>query len=88
MNCTMTKPIEVSLKNWAKLEKKLRDDYPLSVSLIRDKMKKVLGFTSREYIGLSTATYPFTQKCIMLDFFSEKKRTFFIMKYGEYLNDR
>jgi hypothetical protein len=84
----MTQPIEVSRANWTKLEKKLRDDYPLSVSLIRGKMKKVLGFTPREYILYSTDARRYTKNCIMLDFFSEKKRTFFIMKYGDYLNER
>ena len=83
----MTQPIEVSQVNWTKLEEKLRDDYPRSVSLIRGKMKKVLGFTPREYKSYSPDT-GYYRTCVMLDFFSEKKRTFFIMKYGDYLNER
>jgi hypothetical protein len=81
----MTQPIELSQKNWLRLQEQIRDDYPLSVSLIRSKMKKVLGFTPREYNGYSPDN-SYYRTCVMLDFYSEKKRTFFIMKYGEYLN--
>jgi hypothetical protein len=84
----MTQPIEISRKNWLRLQEQIRDDYPISVSLIRGKMKKVLGFTTREYTDYSLDNSHYIKNCIMLDFFSEKKRTFFIMKYGDYLNER
>jgi hypothetical protein len=84
MNVKMTKPIEVSFESWEKLRAKIYSDYPPSVSLIRDKMKKVLGFTTREHYDFGSGNV----SCVMLDFFNEKKRTFFIMKYGDYLNDR
>jgi hypothetical protein len=84
----MSKPIEVSEKNWIRLQEKFREDYPLSVSLIRSKMQKVLGFMPRDYKDYSYDAQRYMKNCMMLDFYCEKKRTFFIMKYGEYLNDQ
>jgi len=83
----MTKPIEISQRNWLRLQEQIRDDYPLGVSLIKGRMKKVLGFTPRDYKDYDKSTNRYIKNCMMLDFYSEKKRTFFIMKYGEFLND-
>lgn len=84
----MTLPIEISYAQWIKLSKQLHEDYPLSVMLIRERMKKVLGFTPREYKDWdhSMGKYGGWRKnCVILDFYSEKKRTFFIMKYSDYI---
>lgn len=84
----MTKPIEISAKNYQRLLEQLKKDYPPSVTLIRGKMKDKLGFVPREYkdwgdeIGKRGG---WRKNCIMLDFYSEKKRTWFIMKYSEFL---
>jgi hypothetical protein len=84
----MTKPIEISSKNYQRLLEQLKKDYPPSVILIRNKMKDKLGFVPREYkdwgdeIGRHGG---WRKNCIMLDFYSEKKRTWFIMKYSEFL---
>jgi hypothetical protein len=84
----MTKPIEISSRQWNKLLLQLQKDYKPSTVLIRERMKTVLGFTPREYkdwgdeIGHRGG---WRKNCIMLDFYSEKKRTFFIMKYSEYI---
>ena len=86
----MTKPIEISHRQWQKFLEKLREDYPPSVTLLRDKMQSKLGFTPREYkhwddnIGKYGG---YRKNCVMLDFYSEKKRTFLIMKYSEYLQE-
>ena len=85
----MTKPIELSGSQWAKLYAQLKKDYPPSVMLIRDKMRLKLGFVDREYKDWddSMGKYGgYRKNCVMLDFYSEKKRTFFIMKYSEYIN--
>ena len=85
----MTAPIELSGSQWNKLLTRLREDYPPSVILIREKMRSKLGFTNREYKDWddSIGKYGgYRKNCIMLDFYSEKKRTFFIMKYSEYIN--
>jgi len=83
----MTKPIEVSHKNYEKLWDKLKEDYPPSVILIKRKRIEKLGFTPRDYREYDKANGLYKTSCMMLDFYSEKKRTFFIMKYGEFLND-
>lgn len=75
----MTKPIQLTNKNWEKLREKLKEDYPLSTVIIRSKMKSKLGFTVREH-----RTNLFSNS-IMLDFYCEKKRTLFIIKYSEYI---
>jgi hypothetical protein len=87
----MGKPIELTHKQWNKLLTQLREDYPPSVTLVRSKMQSKLGFTPREYrdwndnMGKQGGR---RKNCIMLDFYSESKRTFFIMKYSEYLNEQ
>lgn len=88
----MTKPIEISPKQWANLREQLKKDYPLSVVAIRSKTKRVLGFTDREYkdwddFGGKNRTGGWRKNCIMLDFYEEKKRTFFILKYGNFLSE-
>ena len=84
----MTKPIELTHKQWNTLSEQLHKDYPRSVMLIRSRMQAKLGFVTREYkdwddsIGRNGS---WRKNCIMLDFYSEKKRTFFIMKYSNFV---
>ena len=84
----MTKPIELSHSQWKRLREQLHKDYPRSVMLIRSRMQEKLGFVDREYkhwddnIGKYGG---YRKNCVMLDFYSEKKRTFFIMKYSDYI---
>ncbi len=85
----MPKPVEISHSQWSKLLTRLREDYPPSVILIREKMRSKLGFTNREYKDWDKDMGKwggYRKNCVMLDFYSEKKRTFFIMKYSEYIN--
>lgn len=84
----MTKPIEISHSQWQKLYKQLRKDYPPSVMLIRDKMRLKLGFVDREYKDWDNSIGKYggwRKNCVMLDFYSEKKRSFFILKYADYI---
>ena len=84
----MTKPIEISHNQWKKLSDQLRKDYPPSVLYIREKGKTKLGFVTREHKDWDPDMGKYggwRKNCIMLDFYSEKKRTFFIMKYSEYI---
>lgn len=91
----MTKPIELSHHQWHILREQLKKDYTPSVLYMRIKGKTKLGFTVRNHkdwdkdIGKHGG---WRKNCVMLDFYSEKKRTFFIMKYSgyiskEYVND-
>lgn len=85
---TVTKPIEISHSQWSKLVNQLSQDYPRSTVLLRNKMKQKLGFTPREYKDYDNNIGKYggyRKNCVMLDFYSEKKRTFFIMKYSDYI---
>jgi hypothetical protein len=104
--------IELSPKNWAILSKKLQDDYPKSVVAIKEKCKRTLGFTRREYLKrfdnkhyalemeeinaiiekdpnywyAPPSKYDY-EKVICLDFYDDVKKTFFLLKYSEFLCD-
>ena len=84
----MSKPVELSHSQWTKLRNQLQKDYPRSVMLIRSRMQAKLGFVDREYKDWDKDMGKYggwRKNCIMLDFYSEKKRTFFLMKYSEYI---
>jgi hypothetical protein len=82
----MSKPIVISTSQWHKLEHRLRTDYSPSVTMIRTKMRDVLGFVPREYAEWNTEERgePWSSD-IRLDFYDERKRTMFMLKYSEYL---
>jgi len=85
----MSKPIEISHSQWRKLKERLKQDYPPSVLYIREKGKTKLGFVTREHKDWDPDMGKYggwRKNCIMLDFYSEKKRTFFILKYSDYLD--
>jgi len=78
----MNKDLWLTPATWKKLKEKLKEDYPPSVMLIRSKMRSKLGFTDRRHTHWSNDN---PRVHVILDFYSEKKRTFFIMKYSEFL---
>ena len=83
------KPLILSEQNWDKLRYHLFQTQPKSVMLTRWKMKEVLGFTDRlhtEWIedGDIGSGY---KKSVHLDFFDESKRTFFLLKYSEWIKE-
>jgi len=84
----MSKPIQVSRGQWDRLREQLKQDYPRSVMMLRSRMQAKLGFTPREYRDWddNLGTHGgYRKNCIMLDFYSEKKRTFFLMKYSDFI---
>jgi hypothetical protein len=82
------KPFEISEKSWAKVYNQLSKEYPPSYLIIRDKMKDKLGFVFRrhEYWSQDMGGMQHNET-LYLDFYDEKKRTMFLLKYGEILND-
>jgi len=48
--------------------------------MLRDKMRKVLGFTVREHSIWEAGEHSFQ---IHLDFYSENKRTMFLLKFSD-----
>ena len=81
----MSKPITLNHRQWEKLKNRLTNDYSPSVMLIRNKMKKTLGFVDREHHWWTEQHGYMSHIC--LDFFDEPKRTMFLLKYSEYLNE-
>ena len=89
----MTKAITLSQHDWRILRETLEEEYTPSVLLIRSKMKRVLGFVARRHRMIeelkdkhgndnSRAHYS-----IRLDFYSEKKYTWFLLKYSDFINE-
>jgi hypothetical protein len=77
------KSLKFSLAEWDDIQNKIRQDYPPSVTLIRSKMKRVLGFTvreHREFIAKMDGGYSNTT--IYLDFYQEKYKSLFLLRYG------
>ena len=86
------KPIVLTEQNWSKLRYQLKQTQPKSVMLTRWKMKDVLGFTDRlhtEWINKPNkwGGMGYEQRQIYLDFFDEAKKTFFLLKYGDWIRD-
>lgn len=77
------KPVIITHKQWTTLKERINNDYPPSVRLVREKMKRVLGFTPRFYEEYDESTGRNIQ--IHLDFFDEHKRTMFLLKYTDYV---
>lgn len=84
------KPLILTEQNWAKLRYQLIQTQPKSVMLSRGKMREVLGFTDRKHIVWINEVNKwggmgFQETEIHLDFFDESKRTFFLLKYGDWI---
>lgn len=88
----MTKPVVLTEKVWADIYNQIAKEYPPSVLLIRDRMREVLGFTSRTHeewfsreVARKDVEYgtKYRIKTVHLDFYNEPKRTMFLLKYSD-----
>ena len=89
----MAKSIQLTKKEWQTLYDHLRDEHPASVMLLRSKMKQRLGFVDR----LHRWNEPYTDRhgreqskfhqVVMLDFYSDAKHTWFLLKYSDFINE-
>lgn len=90
------KPVILTTSQWKTIRRQLHEEYPKTVFMLRDKMRKVLGFTVREHKAwvdkpetdgddLNVGFYRFE---IHLDFYSQNKRTMFLMKFSEVLGSK
>lgn len=84
------KPIVLSEQNWAKLRYQIKLTHPKSVLMIRYKMREVLGFTNRQHTRWvdkpnKWGGMGYTESVIYLDFVDDAKRTFFLLKYGDWI---
>ena len=78
----------LSVNQWQSIRKQLQEEYPKTVFMLRSKMRSVLGFTVREHKEfvpkMDGGYYDFE---IHLDFYSENKRTMFLLKFSEVIGD-
>jgi len=81
----MSKPIVLTQSKWYKLKERLTSDYSPSVMMLSYRMKDRLGFTVREHREWTEQRGYMTD--IRLDFYNEPKRTMFLLKYSEYLDN-
>lgn len=80
----MSKPIVLSQSKWYTLRERLTNDYSPGIMMLSYRMKDKLGFTVREHREWTERKGYITD--IRLDFYSEPKRTMFLLKYSEYLD--
>ena len=81
----MSKPIVLSQSKWYKLKERLTTDHSPSVMMLSYRMKDKLGFTVREHREWTQQRGYMVD--IRLDFYNEPKRTMFMLKYSEYLEN-
>jgi hypothetical protein len=79
------KAVKLTVEQWHLIRAELHSEYPLSVFLMRDRMKAKLGFTVREHNEYDPALQR-NKFSIHLDFFSENKQTMFLLKFSEIIN--
>jgi len=86
------KPVVLSPASWRAIRDELHKEQPRSVFALRSKMRKILGFTVREHREWvmtrpdpsdPTVDQGHYEDQVHLDFYSENKRTMFLMKYSE-----
>jgi hypothetical protein len=90
------KSIILSQADWLRVYNQIARDYPPSILLIRNRMREVLGFTSRTHeewidqeVDLKDIRYgtKYSIITIHLDFWDEKKKAFFLLKYSDLLKN-
>ena len=80
------KPIVLSISQWQAIRAELQTEHPRTVFMLRDKMKRVLGFTVREHNEwVIKPDGGYGEHSIHLDFYSERKYTMFLLKFSEYM---
>lgn len=81
------KSISMPLGSWPKIYNQLAKDYPPSVIIVREKMRRVLGFTTRTYKRWNPGMVNYDNELMILDFYDEKKKTMFLLRYSHLLTD-
>lgn len=78
------KSVILTVIQWQHIRAELKTEYPRTVFMIRDKMRKVLGFTVREHKAfVQKMDGGYYELQIHLDFYSQNKRTMFLLKFSE-----
>lgn len=87
--------IKLTVDQWKRIRTELQTEHPKTVFMLRDKMKKVLGFTVREHKAWidkpATAgddlNFGYSEYQIHLDFYSVNKRTMFLLKFSDIIGN-
>lgn len=74
--------ITLTEAKWQILYMRLRQEHLPSIFLIRDKMRRELGFVIRRHETWINARYG---RIIYLDFYDDRLESWFVLKYSEYL---
>ena len=78
----MANSIQFTMEEWVQLKLKLVKEHELkpSIFMIREVMKRELGFTTRMHRQWDPGMVNF-QEHVLLDFWNDEKETFFRLKY-------
>ena len=79
------KAVVLTIEQWKKIREELQTEHPKTVFMLRDKMKRVLGFTVREHKQWDDGVVNLIHE-IHLDFYSENNRTMFLLKFSELIH--
>lgn len=79
----------LTLGQWNRLRERLVRDYPLSYIIMRSVMQRELGFTVRRHAHWiqNRDNLGYYRDCVYLDWYNGAKKTFFMLKYSEYIQD-
>ena len=80
------KSIKISYDTWGKIKEDLATKHPKSALLIREKQKKVLGFTLRDASYYNEKTHT-SVDLMCLDFFDRKRHLLFLLTYSDLLHE-
>jgi len=79
--------VNLTVSQWQCIRENMHTEYPKTVFMLRDKMKRVLGFTVREHNEwIIKPDGGYGEHSIRLDFYNERKYTMFLLKYSEFIN--
>ena len=78
--------LTLTINQWQQIRAELHEEHPKSVFMLKDKMRRVLGFTVREHNAwVAKPDGGYGEHSIRLDFYSERKYTMFLLKFSEHL---
>ena len=82
------RPIILTVNQWKHIRIELQTEHPNTVFMLRDKMKRVLGFTVREHNEwVIKPDGGYGEHQIHLDFYSANKRTMFLLKFSDVIGN-
>lgn len=81
------RPVILTTDQWKRIRKELQTEHPKTVFMLRSKMQSILGFTVREHQAFIQEKGYYDLQ-IHLDFYSERKRTMFLLKFSEVVSEK